>query len=381
MMHSAMYLYAWDLQEEGVGEVAARLRGAGLDTVSLATSYHAGKFLRPHAPQRKVYFPEDGTVYFRPDMSRYRRIRPRVNSQVGEFDALRELEKHAADLRRVGWTVGLHNTPLGLEHPDLTAHNAYGDPLYNSLCPSQPEVRDYLVALCADLGANYSLAEVMIETPGWQAFRHGHHHEFELIELSDRVETMLGMCFCDACSAGARAAGIDAERLAASTRRELDRFFATGEAPATDPATDPDWRALHEWRAGVVTTLVQEVRAALDRAVGLAVIPTVQTPNALCWIEGSDLPRLAEAADRLEIPAYQRGLEAIGKDISAVRQDAGEAARLGYILRPTWPHLSGADELRDAVRLVADAGAESVAFYNYGHMRLQSLDWIRDALP
>jgi hypothetical protein len=376
-----MYLYAWDLQEEGVSEVAARLTGAGLDTASLATSYHAGKFLRPHAPHRKVFFPEDGTVYFRPEMSRYGRVRPRVNSQVHEFDALRELEKHAPDLRRVGWTVGLHNTPLGFEHPDLTARNAYGDPFYNSLCPAQPEVRDYLVALCADLGASYGPAEVVIETPGWQTFRHGHHHEFELIELSDRTETMLGMCFCGACKAGARAAGIDAERLAASTRSELDRFFATGEAPATDPANDPDWLALHEWRAGVVTTLVQQVRAALDRAVGLAVIPTIQTPNALCWIEGSDLPRLAEAADRLEIPAYQRGIESIGKDISNVRKVAGEAARLGYILRPTWPHLASADELRDAVRLVADAGAESVAFYNYGHMRLQSLDWIRDALP
>lgn len=375
-----MYLYAWDLQEEGVAEVAARLRGAGLNTVSLATSYHAGKFLRPHAPHRKVYFPEDGTVYFRPDMSRYGRIKPRVNGLAREFDALRELEKQAPDLRRVGWTVGLHNTPLGLEHPELTAHNAFGDPLSNSLCPSQPEVRDYLVALCADLGANYRLAEVMIETPGWQAFRHGHHHEFELIELSDRSETMLGMCFCESCRAGARAAGVDTDRLAATTRRELDRFFATGEAPATDPTNEPDWLALHKWRAGVVTALVREVRAELDRAVGLAVIPTVQTPNSRCWIEGSDLSRLAEAADRLEIPAYQRGLDAIGKDIGAVRKEAGEAARLGYILRPTWPHLAGSNELSDAVRMVADARAESIAFYNYGHMRLQSLDWIRDAL-
>ena len=68
----------------------------------------------------------------------------------------------------------------------------------NSLCPSHPDVRDYLVALCADLGANYPVREIAIETPGWQAFRHGHHHEFELIALSPRVETMLGTCFCDA---------------------------------------------------------------------------------------------------------------------------------------------------------------------------------------
>jgi hypothetical protein len=107
----------------------------------------------------------------------------------------------------------------------------------------------------------------------------------------------------------------------------------------------------------------------------------VQTPNALCWIEGSDLRQLAATADRLEIPAYQRGLEAIGSDVTAVRAEAGKDARLGFILRPTWPHLDGPADLREAVRMVGDANAQSIAFYNYGHMRLESLDWIRSALP
>lgn len=380
-MRRTMYLYPWDLEEEGVPSVAARLRDAGLDSVALATSYHAGKFLRPHAPRRKVYFPEDGTVYFRPDLTRYRAISPRVNSRVAEYDALRELERHAPDLTRLAWTVGLHNTPLGTDHPDCCTRNAYGDPLYNSLCPSQPEVREYLVALCSDLGDNQGLAEVMIETPGWQAFRHGHHHEFELVELTETIEILLGMCFCDACRASATTAGIDADGLATNTRHELDAFFETGKAPVTDPRSDPDWQAFHAWRAGVVTALVAEVRAELDRAVALAIIPTVQTPNALCWIEGSDLRQLAASVDRLEIPAYQRGLDAIGRDITAVREKAGADARLGFILRPTWPHLDGPADLREAVRMVSEASAQSIAFYNYGHMRLESLDWIRSALP
>jgi hypothetical protein len=33
----------------------------------MAGSYHAGKFLRPHGKSGKVYFPEDGTAYFRTD--------------------------------------------------------------------------------------------------------------------------------------------------------------------------------------------------------------------------------------------------------------------------------------------------------------------------
>jgi hypothetical protein len=295
-MQKAMYTYAWDLQEEGVKTVAARLRDAGLNTVTLATSYHAGKFLRPHAPRRKVFFPEDGTI------------------------------------------------------------------------------------LCTDLGDNYGLSELAIETPGWQAFRHGHHHEFELIELSDNVETMLGTCFCTACRSGAKSHGVDIDDLAQKTHRELELFFADGTEPSTDAKNQPDWQALHTWRAKVVASLVSEVREALNPDVTLAIIPTVQSPNSLCWSEGSDLSLLASAADRLEIPVYQTGLSSMTEDVKQVCAAAGSEARLGYILRPSYPNINGIDQLRDAVKMITKAGAKTISFYNYGHIRLQSLDWIKGVL-
>ena len=49
------------------------MKGLGLNTITLAGGYHAGKFLRPRGTSGKVYFPEDGTVYFRPDPTRYGR--------------------------------------------------------------------------------------------------------------------------------------------------------------------------------------------------------------------------------------------------------------------------------------------------------------------
>ena len=69
-MHLSMWTYPWDIQDQGLETLAADLAGrAGLNTVSMATSYHAGRFLQPRSPQQKAYFPEDGTVYFRPDES------------------------------------------------------------------------------------------------------------------------------------------------------------------------------------------------------------------------------------------------------------------------------------------------------------------------
>lgn len=374
-----MYLYPWDLEDEGPDVVVGRLQDAGIDSLTIATSYHAGKFVRPHAPGRKVYFPEDGTAYFRTDPSRYGRILPTMNSRVEYFDALGALARRAPEMPVTGWTVGLHNTPLGYAHPDLVVRNAFGDPLWNALCPAQPEVRRYLVSLCADLAHNHPVAEVAIETPGWQAYRHGHHHEFELIDLTPRAQILLGMCFCDACRTGAAQAGINAADLARRARNELDGFLADGTEPPTDLLADPDWLAFLAWRADIVTGLVAEVRSAMPNEVELAVIPTTQSPNSLCWIEGSDLTALAMFA-RLEMPAYQSGVPAILDDVEVTRAAAGPDARLGYILRPTYPNLPSAGDVRTVVQAIGASGAASISFYNYGHMRLSSLDWIKAAI-
>jgi hypothetical protein len=76
MSYRAIYAYAWDIAEAGVAESVREFREVGLDTVTLAGSYHAGKFLRPHGKTGKVYFPEDGTVYFRPIRSAMARSCP-----------------------------------------------------------------------------------------------------------------------------------------------------------------------------------------------------------------------------------------------------------------------------------------------------------------
>ena len=63
-----MWTYAWDIIDLGFDRIIGELRDrAGMNSVSLATSYHAGRFLQPRSPVRKAYFPEDGTIYFHPD--------------------------------------------------------------------------------------------------------------------------------------------------------------------------------------------------------------------------------------------------------------------------------------------------------------------------
>ena len=48
MTYRAKYSYAWDIAEVGISVFGDEIRALGLDTVTLAGSYHAGKCLRPH---------------------------------------------------------------------------------------------------------------------------------------------------------------------------------------------------------------------------------------------------------------------------------------------------------------------------------------------
>jgi hypothetical protein len=154
MTTRAIYAYAWDVLDTGAASFVEEIRGLGLNTVTLAGSYHAGKVLRPHGSSGKVYFPEDGTVYFRADPARYGAIKPVPNSSVAERDVFRELCGRG-DIAVNAWMVLLHNSRLGALHPGACVRNAFGDGYVYSLCPSAPEARDYAVALCRDVTESY----------------------------------------------------------------------------------------------------------------------------------------------------------------------------------------------------------------------------------
>jgi hypothetical protein len=153
MSYKAIYAYAWDLAEVGVASAAARFRALGLDTVTIAGSYHAGKFLRPHGRTGKVYFPEDGTVYFRPTERLYGAIKPAASRIARERDVLRELCDAGAISVNV-WLVLLHNTKLGEANPESCVMNAFGDRYVYNLCPAAPEARAYALGLCQDVTTN-----------------------------------------------------------------------------------------------------------------------------------------------------------------------------------------------------------------------------------
>ncbi|MDF1775979.1 MAG: hypothetical protein P1V13_08120 [Rhizobiaceae bacterium] len=388
MSYKAIYTYAWDLAEAGVPAATKEFLGLGLDTVTLAGSYHAGKFLRPHGKNGKVYFPEDGTVYFHADPSRYGAIKPVANSVLAERDVLSELIEQNEMAVNV-WLVLLHNTRLGMANPNSVVRNAFGDPYYYNLCPSAPEARAYAIGLARDVTQSYQVSGISMEAPGFTPYAHGFHHEFALMKTNPWLENMLGLCFCDHCVAGAEKAGVDARRFKAEVAGDIEAYLDSDIDTPTDMAeafwradiaANGDLRRYLDYRSGVVTSLVAEIRASVRSDVNVAVIPSVARPTAGAWYEGSDLNALARTAGIVETCFYEPDAMRVKADLFDIRRRLKGAGKLRGILRPSYPDLSTQAEFMAAIEALRDGGVDELAFYNWGHLRKANLAWIGDAM-
>ncbi|WP_421723146.1 hypothetical protein [Bauldia sp.] len=388
MAEHAIYAYAWDLAEAGVGSATADFRDRGLNTVTMAAAYHAGKFLRPHGQTGKVYFPEDGTVYFRTDAARYGEIKPAENSLLAETDVLASLCDDT-DLDSNAWLVLMHNTRIGMAYPHVTVANAFGDRYVYSLCPAAPAAHEYALALCTDVTESYGVRRIVLETPGFLPFVHGYHHEFALARQNRWLNDLLGLCFCDNCRDGAYDDGIDAEALRDRVRTAIESYlvsdidFTDDMADAfwlADIVADPDLGRFLRWRRGIVTALVAEIRAAVRSDIEVSVIPSVARPTGGAWYEGTDLAALTSVADSIDACFYEPSVDRIRGDLFDVTRRTGGTDKLRGILRPSHPDLDSRGAVIDAVAALSEAGVTDLAFYNYGHLRPASLDWIGDAL-
>jgi hypothetical protein len=387
--YRSLYAYPWDVLDAGVSHFVDDVLAMGIHDVTLAMSYHAGKFLRPHARRGpKVIFPEDGVVYFEPALTRYGEIKPQPHSDPEIRGVLDDLLEDGR-LRVHGWTVLLHNTRLGQLHPQFTAHNVFGDSYPYSLCPMHDEVFHYALTLSADLTRQYPLKSIVLETPGWLPYAHGYHHEFSQVRSNVWLDAMLGLCFCPACCAQAAQKGIAIESLQRRIAARIDACLTGPSDLSPDQAhvnlqkdmeRDSDLAAFIAMRQTRVTQLVAAIRRALPQTCQLAVIPTVQRPSTLAWLEGSDLSALAANTDWLEMPFYEPTASRTIADASATLQQVKNASKLRAILRPGPPDLGDGAELNEAMDGLQKLGIRDFAFYNYGLLRRERLDALAGTL-
>ena len=383
-----MYSYSWDIEEDGVSNFLQKMEGIGINSITLATSYHAGKFFRPKSKTNKIYFPEDGTVYFKHDEKKYGRIKPISHSRYGNGEILSKLTQNN-NFSIQAWLVLLHNSQLGLMHRDATVQNAFGDPYIYALCPSAPDARAYAIGLARDISENYQISGISVESIGFPPFEHGYHHEMSFVKPNLWLSQYLGLCFCKFCITGAEKASIDVKALKSrvidriNSYLESDLDYSADMAQAfwiADIQSDSDLAKYLEFRKEVVTSLAQEIRASVRAEIEFSVIPSVARPTAGAWYEGTDLEMLAKTTGVIEACFYEPSVERIAADLLDIKGRMQNVGKLKGILRPAHPDLTSESSVNGAVSILWQGGVKDIAFYNYGHFRTQSLDWIKTAL-
>lgn len=387
-MRLSMWTYPWDILDVGFDTAIAELRDCGLNCISLATSYHAGRFFQPRSPLRKAYFPEDGTIYFSPDARLWqgKRIVPKVADLVtGRGDVLRDLaeRRDATGLGVSCWTVCLHNTRLGMLHPDAVTRNAFGDPNFYNLCPSNPDARDYVITLVEDLTRNYKPDTVELESPCFMGFAHEFHHEKDGVGLTPEDDYLLSLCFCPSCLTRSAKAGVDgaaAQRIV----RGLIEDTARRERPAPrwpdfaarGKEVFRDFPAVYDyvmWRFEPVTSLIAGIRERADPMSKIVLIDLAEG-----WLGGCDHRAIGQAADGLLLCVYGVPPERVRTLVAAGRAAIGPGKFLGAGYRVFYPEVTGPDDL--AAKSVAAAGVDGLNYYNYGLIPAARLAWVRQAV-
>ena len=389
MTEHSVWAYPWDLHDLGLNETAATLSGLGVGMISVATSYHAGRFLQPGNPRRRVYFPQDGTVYYRLDPARWTGagITPlQADIVTSEGDMLSALvaQREAGGPLVSCWTVCLHNTRLGLLHPDHVLRTAHGDPQHYGLCPSSPAARGFVVRLVAEIATRYRPDRIELESPDFMGFSHGFHHEKDGLPVLPEDDFLLGLCFCRHCLARAKAAGVDAEAARTEVASLLDASFARDlpkaqfpDFPAQGLAAFAGVPALHDyllWRREPVTSLVAEIKAAVPQGVRLLLIDYEGS-----WWGGVDPAALAPIVDGFLYCVYTTPVDRIAGLMSQARQLIGPHKTLIAGFQLFHPNVKDRADLQARVA-AARPLVDGCNFYNLGLVPPKRLDWIRTAL-
>jgi hypothetical protein len=379
---ASMWIYLWDLVDEGYEPVLQKLSENRLTGISMATAYHAGKFLEPHNPKRKIVFLEDGTVYFKPNTKKYGRIHPRLNSLVKAGHGL-ESAKQFADklyLTTRAWIVCCHNTPLGSQYPDIACEDAFGDKLYHNLCPSNEDVRRYISGLVADI-ASHEVDAIELEALQFQGYSHGYHHEREGIELNIVARFLLGLCFCPSCLQRARSSHLDLAPVRSFTRRTLEQWFSdpagTSETyPTIDRLPSELFDPMLEWRKSVITSFLDELR---DAAGSVRLRQLISLDPLAQKIAGIDPGVCARKTGGLLALGYVKEGVALRKPIESLQAVIGSAS-ITVGLQVGLPESGGKKEFLDKMSVAQSLGIASYNFYNYGFIPSQNLHWINEAL-
>ena len=385
----ALYTYPWDLVDEGLDTALDKIVDlTGCQEIQLTPSYHVSNYFLPHNPRRPVYLGENGAVYFSPDLSRYEgtRIKPRVSAEVADpeyFDRIVDAIG-ARGLTFSAWIVYLFSHHLSEKHPELAKHDAFGTPYVGQLSPAPRDVREYAVALTADIVERYRPEAVRVEALQRQAWDYAMLKDKFINDITPRCKFLLGLDFNPAARQIAESEGLDAEQfrqdVAAWLRPSLARL-------PTDEDSQP---VTEQWLAEAFDGRLHrylEIGRKNTTALWIAVADVIHASGSKVQSDMVADPERSSATD-LDPSIYGSTDRATtGNPLRAddskasVREIKDRLAPGGVVFSPLGPgNINDPAPFIERVHAARDAGIAGGTFYNYGLLREEQLGFIGQAL-
>jgi hypothetical protein len=380
-----LFTYPWDLNDDGLDRALDVIQeDARMNGVSLAVAYHIATYFLPHNPTRKIYFGPDGMLLFVPDGAAWEetKLRPRVSPVVENKDWLPRITEaiKKRGLHFTAWTVYFYNHYLARTFPQAAKRDALGNVYPAQLCPANPDVRRYALALTDDIATHLKPDAFYLESLSYLPYNYGFLNPKVLTPITPRAEFLLSLCFCDHCVQAA-AKGLDAARL----RKDVATWLAT-ELPRMPTEADKvpvngDWldtafdsRMQHYLaaRAEVASSLYEEVVKNIKSKGDIRIEGEL--------VSRSGMPRTGLVPERINkiTDRFGIGVPTTADDVKPKREALPEGKVLLANVQPA--HVGSQEEIAKTVRQAREAGVDGFTFYNYGLVRIEQLQWIGEAL-
>ena len=388
MPRAVMYVLPGAAVDRGVDRALDDALACGVDGIQVALSYHTGTFVFPQGRRQRVHHGSLGALQFEP--ARVPDVEwpfaPPVDPAVAG-DGGADLVVEGAlrrELHVTAWLVACFHHALARARPELAVRNVYGEPSGAHLCPVDPTVRRYALALVRSALMLGPVHAVHVESLGFLPYGHGWLNPKAAVEPGAEARRALSWCFCPSCRAAATGAGVDIVALRLALRRWLDDVFealpdgpgaAIALAEALGEHRREDLARYLAMRTERVVALQRQVRATARRAQARFTTGLVETPERTADENASDAIRPSVDAVRVRVPR-SASPRTLTRDLEAASAGVAPGTPIYAFLEPG---VFGTEaEFANAVHQALRAGFQRFSFYELGLLSARQLEWIRN---
>lgn len=370
-MRFFVHAFPWDLLDAGLDAALDHLKGQiGISGVTVPVVLPAVCQLRTEKFD-PVIFQSVGGLFFEPTAEQYvgTQIKPVAASWKKAKTALPKIAAACA-ARKLSLRAALHvTTPgqLASKYPQLAAQNLLGSVSATKLCPSHPDVQEWIIRMCTDLSAIEEIDSLLLDD-----FATGWTEDFIAPPILpgplDLLHVAREFCFCEACHRETSKIGIDLLAL----QKTLRTWFveaSNGQRPSEygdlieDLVADEGFHRMVQWSGALSGKLLKDCRHHWPRelVVNYDRLPQYTVETGL------------DAVDTVTVSEWD---EMAKEELSAFR----ERGRVEQHRDVRWVGEHSPDEIVRECQAVARATFDGIELSTFGSISEGKWDSIRQAI-